>query len=155
MTVCIDPPGRYDAWGYAIRGDPERPEILRQIPRVRSDRRLRRAVMGIAAIGGRCGPSDRAFREDLPGALSLHEKAALEQPDPTPQEIVLPKDSALRNVRTKPTSILRAERQSSVHLEGGGIRSATSSGDTASKRSNAVRVSSSNSNLSRAACRAK
>ena len=74
MTVCIDPPGRYDAWGYAIRGDPERPEILRQIPRVRSDRRLRRAVMGIAAIGGRCGPSDRAFREDLPGALSLMKK---------------------------------------------------------------------------------
>jgi len=35
---------------------------------------------------------------------------------PTPQVIAFPMDSALGQARTKPISILRVERQSSVHL---------------------------------------
>ena len=52
------------------------PEILRQIPRVVSDRGLRGSIMGIAAIDGRCGPRDRAYGDDLPGTLPLHDRAA-------------------------------------------------------------------------------
>ena len=36
-----DPPGGDHAWGDTVRGDPERPEILRQIPRVVGDGSLR------------------------------------------------------------------------------------------------------------------
>jgi len=61
-----DPPGRDDAWGDAVGGDPDRPEILRQIPRIMSDSGFRRTIMGVAAIGGRCSIGDRTNRDDLP-----------------------------------------------------------------------------------------
>ena len=51
---CHDPPGRDHARGYAVRGDPEWPEILRQIQRVVGDSGLRGPIMGITAISGRC-----------------------------------------------------------------------------------------------------
>jgi hypothetical protein len=61
-----DPPGGNHPRSDAVRGDPERPEILGQIPRVISDSGLRCPVMGIAAIGGRCG-SSRIAAASSPG----------------------------------------------------------------------------------------
>src|SRR5437016_1165375 len=69
-----DPPGGDHAGGYTVDGDPERPEILSEIPRVVGDGGFRRPIMGIAAISGRCGPGDRAYGDDLPGALLLHHR---------------------------------------------------------------------------------
>ena len=63
ITIALDaarnnrrynPPGRDHARGDAVRRDPERPEILRQIPRVMGDSGFRRPIMSVAAIGGRC-----------------------------------------------------------------------------------------------------
>jgi len=67
-NCCHDPPGRDHARGDAVRGDAERPEILRQIPRVVGDSSFCCPIMGIAAIGGWCGARDRANGDDLPRA---------------------------------------------------------------------------------------
>jgi len=75
-----DPSGRDHTGGDAVRGDPERPEILRQIPGVMGDSRLRRPVMSVAAIGGGCDPATELTVMILPerccfmiGATALHE----------------------------------------------------------------------------------
>src|SRR4029077_5060080 len=69
-----DPPRSDHARGDAVRRDPAPPEIPGHTPRVMGDSGFRCAVMGVAAISGRCGPSDRAYRDDLPGMLLLHDR---------------------------------------------------------------------------------
>ena len=57
-----DPCGRDDAGRDAVHRDSERPEILRQIPRVMGDSGFRCPVMSIAAIDG----GVRSWRLSLP-----------------------------------------------------------------------------------------
>src|SRR5271165_4787205 len=74
MTVAMIRPIAITPGRYSSRGDPERPEILREIPRVVSDGCFCRAIMGVATISGRRGSSNRAYRDDFPGTLLLHHR---------------------------------------------------------------------------------